>query len=196
MKLRVYGAGVAALVFAGIGFSALAAPRDDVLEALGKCAAIADNAARLSCYDQLAPRVKDALNTPPAQLDRPPSKEEQESWFGFSLSDLFGSGEAATKPEDFGKERTDEARQQREVAEQEVSSITGNVTEYSFTLTGRFIVFLDNGQVWKQIQGDSEKAHFMRIATKNKVTISRGILGSYNLTINDSAKVFKVSRVK
>ena len=77
-----------------------------------------------------------------------------------------------------------------------VDSISATLTDYSFTPFHKFIIFLNNGQVWRQIQGDSEIAHFSRAAADNTVTIERGTLGSYNLRINDSNKVFKVTRVK
>jgi hypothetical protein len=56
------------------------------------------------------------------------------------------------------------------------------------------VVFLDNGQIWQQLQGESEHANFSR--SGDTVTISRGFIGSYNLQINDSHKVFKVKRIK
>ena len=193
MRLRAIA--LATVLSAGAG-AAWAGTRDDVLEAMGRCAAIADSQARLACYDGLSPRLKQALATPPSSLDRPPSKEEQESWFGFDLGNLFGGGTAATTPEQFGKERTPEAQVAREVQEREVDSISAGVTEVSFTPFGQFIVFLDNGQVWRQLQGDADRAHFKSSAPDNHVTISRGALGSYNMTINGSGKVFKVTRVK
>jgi len=53
---------------------ALAGPRDDVLEAMGKCAALTDDKARLNCYDAVAPHLRDALNAPPETLSHPPTK--------------------------------------------------------------------------------------------------------------------------
>ena len=94
MNLRLLGSVAVVFVWASQAF---AASRDDVLEAFGKCAAVSDDKARLACYDALAPHAKEALATPPTALsaDRPPTKEEQESWFGFDLSGLFGSSPAA-----------------------------------------------------------------------------------------------------
>jgi hypothetical protein len=188
-------ASVFGLVLVLLGGRASAASRDDVLEALGRCAAIAENNARLACYDALAPRIKDALATPPASLAHEPTKEEQESWFGFDIGSLFGGGSAEpTTAEQFGKERTVEAQATRE--REEIDSISAGVTEAAFTPVGQFIVFLDNGQVWRQLQGDSDRAHFRSNTKENKVTISRGALGSYNLAINGSDRIFKVTRVK
>ena len=197
MNWRIIPAVIAALpVFAFV--TAQAGPRDDVLEALGKCAAMADNTARLACYDAVAPQLKTTLATPPPALDRKPTREEEESWFGFNIGDLFGGGSASTQtaPEQFGNDRLPQTQAAIENAQQEVDSITAGVTDYSFTPFGKFIIFLDNGQVWRQIEGDAERAHFARNPKDNKVSISRGLIGSYNLTINDSRKVFKVTRVK
>jgi len=196
MKWRVFSVVSATLVFSSLS-TVQAGPRDDVLEAMGRCAAIADNTARLACYDALAPQLKTALSTPPPSLDRPPTQQEQESWFGFDIGDLFGTSQRTqTTPQQFGADRLPQTQAAVESAQQQVDSISAGVTDYSFTPFGKFIVFLDNGQVWRQIEGDAEHAQFARNPKDNRVTISRGFIGSYNLTINDSAKVFKVSRVK
>jgi hypothetical protein len=196
MNLRLLGSVAVVFVWASQAF---AASRDDVLEAFGKCAAVSDDKARLACYDALAPHAKEALATPPTALsaDRPPTKEEQESWFGFDLSGLFGSSPAQqTSPQQFGSDQLPETHAREQGIKQEVDSITAGVTEYSYTPFGKFVVFLDNGQVWRQVQGDADRATFHKIAKDNKVTITRGLIGSYNLMINGSEKVFKADRVK
>jgi len=176
-----------------------APPVQDILEAMGRCAAIADDHARLACYDGVSPRVKDALATPPAALpgNRPPSTEEQRSWFGFDLGSLFGASPAQqTTPQQFGSDKLPEIHAKEDTAAATVDSITAGVTDVAYTPFGKFIVFLDNGQVWRQIEGDSDHATFRKPAKVNKVTINRGFIGSYNLMINDSERVFKVTRVK
>ena len=187
-------------VFAVAGLPALAAPAtQDVLEAVGHCAQIADNSARLSCYDALAPRVKDALAAPPAALpgNRAPNEEEQRSWFGFDIAGLFGAEPAQqTTPQAFGSEHLPETHAKEAMAAAEVDSISAGVSDVAYTPFGRFIVFLDNGQVWRQIEGDTDRAIFKKPAKDNKVTISRGFIGSYNLTMNGSEKMYKVTRVK
>lgn len=177
---------------------ALAGPRDEVLEVLGRCASIADAQQRLACYDAAAPRLKQALATPPTSLDHPPTQAEQESWFGFDFGDLFGGGSSTpTTPEQFGKERTEQAQATRAAEEQrEIDSISAGVTEVSYTPFGKFIVFLDNGQVWRQVEGDADRTRFKSNPRDNRVTIERGALGSYNLTMNGSGKVYKITRVK
>jgi hypothetical protein len=174
-------------------------PPQDVLEAVGRCAGVTDNQARLACYDALAPRVKDALAAPPSTLpgNRAPTVDEQRSWFGFDLGSLFGSSPAQqTTPQQFGSDRLPSTHVKEETAAAAVDSITAGVSDVAYTPFGKFIVFLDNGQVWRQIEGDADHAIFRKPAKNNKVMIGRGFIGSYNLTINDSDKVFKVTRVK
>lgn len=189
-----------ALVALATAVPACAAPgAQDLLEAVGHCAGIADDHARLACYDSLTPRVKDALAAPPASLpgNRAPTEEEQRSWFGFDLGSLFGaSPEQQTTPAQFGSDRLPETHAKEETAAAAVDSITAGVTDVAYTPFGRFIVFLDNGQIWRQIEGDTDRAVFKKPAKNNKVTIDRGFIGSYNLTLNDSAKMYKVTRVK
>ncbi len=196
MNLRVLGGLAVAIVWATSGF---AATRDDVLQALGKCAAVSNDKARLACYDALAPHVKEVLATPPQELTggRAPTKQEQESWFGFDLSGLFGASPSQqTTPQQFGSDQLPSTHAKEEVAIHEVESISAGVTDYAYTPFGKFIVFLSNGQVWRQEEGDADHANFRKTATDNKVTIVRGALGSYNLKINDSDRVFKVDRIK
>jgi hypothetical protein len=192
--------GIVAAALLCLPTAALAGPRDDVLEALGKCAAIAADKDRLACYDALSPRVKDALAVPPATLAHEPTKEEQQSWFGFDFGGLFNSdgSPSQTTPQQFGSEQIAPAPAQpgEPPKAEEIESIAAGVTEYSFTPFGKFIVFLDNGQIWRQIEGDTDQAHFHRVAADNKVTISRGVFGSYNLQLNGGARIYKVNRVK
>jgi hypothetical protein len=201
MNRSLWGTAAAVLFFAVPAFGA---DQTLVLEALGKCAGLADDKARLACYDALAPQVKDALGAPPAAVGStqpPPTQEQQKSWFGFDVGNIFGTAPAQqTTPQQFGSDKLPAppppppgtAPAQPPV----IDSITAGVTDYAINPFGKFIVFLDNGQVWKQEQGDADRAQFRKNPKDNKVSISRGFIGSYNMTLNDSEKVYKVTRVK
>ena len=174
----------------------------DLPDALGKCAAITDSQSRLACYDDLARSVSTA---PPAMhiaaptaptapaIAAAPAPEKKDSGFG----NILGGSAPQTTPQQFGSERLPQelAPQEAEKPE-EIESITATLTEYAKNPFGKFIVFLDNGQIWRQLQGDSGEARFNRNAKDNKVTITRAFLGSYSLLLNDSAKIFKVERIK
>ena len=159
-----------------------------------------------ACYDALAPQVKEALTAPPAavasaQPAGPPTEEQQKSWFGFDVGGLFGTAPAQqTTPQQFGSDKlpappppppgTRRPAPPGSTASRPASRIM------RLNPFGKFIVFLDNGQVWKQEEGDADRAQFRKNPKDNKITISRGFIGSYNMTLNDSEKVFKVTRVK
>jgi hypothetical protein len=173
------------------------APTQQQLDAMARCAAVADDKARLACYDAAA-HQKSPAGAPPGALpgNREPTAEEQKSWFGFDLSGLFGGGATQTTPQQFGSEETTETRARVETSEAAIDSISAGVTKITLSPFGRFTLVLDNGQVWRQIEGDVERAMFRNPATENKVTIERGLIGSYNLTLNGNEKIFKVTRLK
>lgn len=189
-----------ATVTVGLGL-VLAAPafagtRDDVIRAMDHCGTIVDKDERLACFDKLSAMVKEAV----AQMPRsgPPTAEEQKSWFGFDFGDLFGtSPRVQTTPEQFGSDQLPQKPPAagEAPAPEPIDSITAKVAEYSFTANGKFIVFLDNGQIWRQIEGDTGRPLFSK-GGDNVVKIERGVMGSYSLMVNDSNAVFKVKRVK
>jgi hypothetical protein len=187
--------------------AASADPRQDLVDGMAKCAAVTDNAARLSCYDALNPTLKAAQSAPvaapppvaaaaappPVPAAPPP---DQRAWY--DPSRIFGvSPQNQTTPQQFGGENlaAPPPPAGQPAAPAAIDSITAKVADYSFNPYGRFIVVLDNGQIWRQIQADTEKAHFEKGA-ENVVEISRGFIGSYNLKIGNSVKLFKVERLK
>ena len=201
MNMRAFLAG-ASVCLAMTAPPASAGPRDDALEAVAKCASLVDDHARLACYDAAAPRVKDALSAPPQpQVAQTP--QEQESWFG--LPNIFGGNgrPAQTTPQQFGNENLPKppppppkpGEPAPPPPPEEIDSITAGVSDYAFHVDGRFTVFLDNGQIWQQLQGDTDKARFKK-SGPNKVVIKRGMFGSYNLVLNDEGTGFKVKRIK
>lgn len=193
MNLRKYA--IAAGFTMCLPVVAQASVRDDVLRALDHCAAVADKDQRLACFDQLAPQVKAAIAEAP--MAAPPTPEQQKSWFGFDFGNIFGTApKQQTTSEQFGSENLPPPPPKEGEAPPPgpIDSITANVTDYAFSPTGKFVIFLEGGEVWQQIQGDSDRATFKK--QDNTVLISRGMMGSYNLQINGSNKVFKVKRIK
>ena len=196
--------GIGAVTFLIVAGPAVAQTTDrDALAAMSRCAAITDTNQRLACYDAAAPAAKSALITPPPVLARAPTKEEESSWFGFSLPSLFGGNSPAqTTPQQFGANTL--SSQQRAViatgnpnaaAPVVLDSISAGVTSYALNEEGRYVLFLDNGQVWRQQSGDSAVMQFRKNAP-NVVRISRGFWDSYNLKLNTMSALFKVVRVK
>ncbi len=190
-----------------VPLAAKADPRQDVVDGMAKCAAIDAGADRLTCYDALYSQLRGAEGQAPSVAAAPPSSvaappppvADNRPWY--DPGRIWGvSPSAQTKPEQFGGENLGPppAPPGEVAANQpppELDSITATVQDYSFNPYGKFIVVLDNGQIWQQLESDSDIAHFMK-SQKNTVTISRGFIGSYNLVVNDSSVLFKVRRLK
>ncbi len=151
----------------------------DALEEVAKCAAVADSTERLKCYDAAAPRIKGALATP-APAPQAQDKGSILDWFGFSKP------KPPQKTEDFGKPAPPE----------EVTEMTSKVVELAKTARGKAIFILDNGQVWRQLEGDTTEVAYPPTGTTMKVTIETGFLGSYNLNIEGINGLVKVRRMK
>ena len=198
---------------------AQADPRQDIVDGMAKCAVIADSIDRLSCYDALYPAVRAAQREAPsvaATPGAPPSSvaatpapaaaapaavADDRPWY--DPRRVFGvPPQAQTTPQQFGGENLappppppGTPRTAENTPPPSLDSITAGVTDYSFNPYDKFLVVLDNGQIWQQLESDSGKAAFHRSA-KNTVTISRGFMESYNLQVNDGSAIFKVRRLK
>lgn len=155
------------------------------LAEIAKCADIAAAAERLQCYDTAAATAKSLLAAPPQQSA---SETEEEggvlAWFG------FGSKKPITKPEDFGKTPEEVA------GPKEISEISATVTEFAKNAYGKSIFILDNGQVWKQIDGDSVEVAAPRQGATMAVKIEKAFMGSFSLTIDGRNGIVKVRRIK
>jgi hypothetical protein len=134
------------------------------------CAAEADPAARLACYDR-------AFGTPapaPPPAAKPPAPAP------------------AAKPEDFGYTDKQRARDAAGNApSEEITSITASVNKIERLRNGYFAVHLDNGQVWTQTELKSNAL----IAVGDSISIRRGAFGSYLLTTKAGIGT-KVRRVR
>ncbi len=167
--------------------AALAAPlaradaSRDALAEIAKCADIADAGERLKCFDAAMARVKSALAAPAPET---PSKSLLD-WFGLSRPQP-----PVTKTEDFGKAPPEPA------APQELNEIASPVLEFAKTARGKAVFILENGQVWRQLDSDTATVLDPERGTKMSVRIERGVLGSYNLTIDGRNILVKVTRLK
>lgn len=180
---------------------AAAGPSEDLAAGVAKCAAVTDNTARLACYDGLAPQLK-AVQAQPTPPSPPAEVVDNRPWY--DPDRIFGTSPSQqTRPEQFGGEYLSPpappppkpGEVARPAPPEAIDSITAKVTDFALNPYGRFVVFLDNGQIWKQIEGDTDQAHFRKNGSET-VEISRGVFGSYNLVIDGSGIAYKVKRIK
>ncbi|HEY0300280.1 MAG TPA: hypothetical protein VGC36_03040 [Rhizomicrobium sp.] len=160
--------------------TAQAAPEASLASAILDCAAQQGEAAQLACYNRIAAQLKAAppapsapiVATPPPQIAAqapppPPTAAGTESAFGLPAAEASGR----------------------------LDRITAKVANVSYNFFRVFTVTLDNGQVWRQIEGDGEVARFKNDHTET-VTISRGFLNGFNLAIEGGRGKFPVKRIK
>ena len=166
-------------LFVCVAFLAYADTPQEALSEIVRCSGIPDAGERLKCFDAAALRAKSALAEP----------EKKESrgildWFGFGRP-----REPVTKPEQFGKPAA--------VAPGgEINQITSTVVEFGYTPRGKAIFILDNGQVWRQIDGDDVRIIEPDPGKPMKVTIEIGFLENYTMTIEGRNGLVRVRRVK
>jgi len=169
MQIRVL-----AFISIFVAGAAHANPTADASAEIAKCAGITDSAARLRCFDAAALRANGA---PAAQ----PARE---------APDRDGSGfsppQAVTRVEDFGKPPPPP----------KITKITATVVELARTARGRSIFTLDNGQVWRQLDGDDADVQDPYPGKTMKITIERAFLANFNLTIDGRNGSIRVRRVK
>jgi hypothetical protein len=152
----------------------------DASAEIARCTGIADSAARLKCFDAVVPRAIGARAAQPA--GETPGRDG----FGFSPP------QGATTVEDFGKPPPPP----------QITQITASVIELARTARGRSIFILDNGQVWRQLDGDDANVQDPLQGKAMKVAIEINFIGSllggysYNLTIDGHNGLIRVRRVK
>lgn len=183
IRKTVFGLALAA---ASVGLAEANQVRQ-TLEDVSQCAAIADNAQRLACYDAAAPKVRSSLNIA--------TREDRVTLFGL---DLFGSGDdgasgEATRPEDFGN---DDMQRKVETVETGgvVTEITAGVADVGRNASGKDVIVLENGQVWRQ--KEDKNLQFPKDLTGVRVKIRQASLGSYLLTRDGSNRSVQVERVR
>jgi len=150
-------------------------PAQDVSAEIARCAAIGDSSERLKCFDAAAPRTKSAP-------DAHQSEEARDRADGFGIP----VPHVVTKEEDFGKPPPPP----------EITEITATVLELARSARGRSIFILDNGQVWRQLDGDDADVQDPQPGKTMKVAIEAGFFGNYNLTIEGRNALIRVRRVK
>jgi hypothetical protein len=141
--------------------------RPEMLERLTACRAVAEDAARLACYDATAA----ALDAAERQgelvvIDRVAVEETRRQLFGFELPTLprlLGGGEDA-----------------------ELEAIETTLASAVQTGENRWVFRLADGSAWRQV--DSDPFRF-RNRPGQEVRVRRASLGSYLMTIGGSRAV-------
>jgi hypothetical protein len=163
--------------------AAVATPRDDMLSGISRCNGFADERTFLDCVYGAAEPVRAELGLPPASQDQtrlvpsatmnagalpPVPKAPQPTQNRGFVSRFFGTGKPVSQPQ--------------------------GMRSYAFNATGLFTVRLSDGEVWRQQDGDSSRAHWTKAPSNYLVTVVTGTLGSFDLQVKGESLFYKVDR--
>jgi len=98
------------------------------------------------------------------------------------------AGAAEPKADDFGKPPPP--------APVQVSKVTAGLRELARTARGRAVFVLDNGQTWRQVDGDTTLVWEPAPGGAVQVTIERGIFDTYDLSLSGWNGMVKVRRLQ
>ena len=177
LLLVVLLVGAPALAFAQRGRDAPPA-RPQAFEALVRCRTIAEDAARLACFDQAAAALQSAQERREiVMVDRQQVREGRRRLFGLTLPriPIFGGGD-------------DEDDNDQDA----VRSLESTVSAVSMTGYGQYQVTLADGSVWVQVDNNQ-----MAVPPRNghRIVVNRGALGSYMMRVNNQPGI-RVRRVR
>jgi len=145
-----------------------AAPaRPQSFEALVRCRAIAEDAARLACFDQAAAALQTAQERRElVVVDRQQVREGRRRLFGLALPriPIFGGGDDDENDED------------------RVTNVEGVVASASQDGLGRWVVSLEDGAIWAQVDNNPLA---MRPRPGHRIVVNRGALGSFMMRVNN-----------
>jgi hypothetical protein len=175
------------VLLCGAGVCAAADPRGEALSGAARCRSIADDRTFLDCvYGAMQPlRAELGLApAPPAQTRLvPPAAAARAAPASASsasraapprgeglLGGVFGSGTVEVAPQ--------------------------RMTEFHFDRNGFFSVTLADGAVWKQLDGDSARAHWHGRPSDLVATVRSGAFGAHVLQVRGEAAIYKVIRVR
>jgi hypothetical protein len=140
---------------------------DAIFDSLIACAELTADTARLACFDR---KIEEIKKTIPKQSPSDALTTEQR--FGLSNGRVLGLEDNAGQPAP------------PMVLHAHVESVSGYMNQ-------RQVYVLDNMQTWQQIELDPD----FPVRTGQKVTISKGALGSFWLSI-DSHRSTRVKRIQ
>jgi hypothetical protein len=168
-----------------LSLPALADTRDEVMAGMQRCRAIVDDRAWLDCTYGAEQPMRAKLGLAPA-----PDYQQR-------LVPPVGvmAPAAAMAPAEPGSRKPAPVSHRKATFLQILTGTAAplavsNLASVDYDRQGAFLVTLDNGQVWHQVDPDSGPRARLKLGAK--VTITPGALGSYNFKASDSTHVYKV----
>lgn len=156
-----------------------APPRPESFEALIRCRAITEDAARLACFDQAAAALQTAQERREVVVvDRQQVREGRRRLFGLALPriPIFGGGDDDEDDNDADRIRT----------------VEGTISAVAQTGFGQWQLTLEDGAVWVQTDNNTLA---LRPRVGQRVVINRAAMGSFMMRVSNQPGI-RVRRVR
>ncbi len=155
---------------------------------LARCAAIAAPDARLACYDELAGRPANHVDSVAPSPGAAPTSSAAPT----PIAAAAASTAPASDPRNFGFTETHlQAKVQPQAAPQAPTTIEAHVAKVIENRGARAYVVLDNGQTWTFV----DAAEDARLSPGDSITIKKASLGSF-LMLTQAKHSYHVRRTQ
>ncbi len=168
----------------------------DALHDIASCRGISKSKARLRCFDRATKFMDKAL-------ERTAEAKQTESQGGKVTTSVAAlpaetgppasyDAEAVDPDASFGAENL--VKKDGRERKKELRGITASITT---SKSGKYFIVLENGQVWRQLQADTNKLRIRRGADSGlDVIIKRRAMGAYALRLTNARVSILVRRIK
>ena len=164
-------------------FGAFNAHAETVADAMEKCRNTDNSLKRLICYDNIAKSLNQ-YDGASAQVSQLQAYRSEAATQPRPQVEANRQPEASEPKNDFGLEH-------RRDLSAEASEVSLTIASFKDSLRGKKIITFSDGSVWQQ----SDSA-YLKIEEGQQVSIERGLLGSFYLSVEGVNKRMKVKRVK
>jgi hypothetical protein len=171
---------VAVILLAPLGGANAAEPAAPPAD-LSACAGVSDSTARLACYDAASGRATTSASPPSASTKSSPSSSTE------GPPRVSSASPADARFGDNGQLRG-EAEARRSVP----SELKAYVKRVASLPNGRYLLTLDNDQVWQTTEADWA----VEFNAEDAVTISRLPMGGYQIALSGENRTLGVKRAK
>jgi hypothetical protein len=144
--------------------------RDSVMRAAAGCGTQADERGWLNCYYAAAQPMRATLHLTPAP----------------QVASAAQPIALPPRPTDIGRPAS---------VSGEGVPVQSRMAAYSFDKYGLFTVTLANGQVWRQVDGDTDYAHWKKPASTYTAHVTAGFMRSFNFQVRGLPGLYKVQRI-
>ena len=178
---------------------AQADPAGEIIPKLRECKSVVDDQSRLRCLDTVLETLTPA-NKPVVQKSEGKQAVAQAETSSEEVSEPTIAALPVREPavmaetELFGAE--DLPSKERDKKDDRPKALSATLIELAKNKSGKYVIILDNGQVWRQLKSDTGRLSIGRNEVNIPVTIKRRSLGGYAFSLERDKRSVKVERIK